>query len=413
MLLESGIIDAAQLQAALGHQRRWGGRLGQALVDLKITSETQIVDALSRKLGYDPIRLAAVEYGPSLELALRLVPHEFAQRNLLLPYAADMGTIWVAMADPTNVALVDEIAFRTGRKVKVSLAGDREIAEAVRRLYLMEKRGVDAIAFDEEDADPVEMAGAFGGGTSQALDEFFQRTLAPPPAPGPSPAVPVPPIAVAPADHAVAPLPSAEVSPTAPADGTAGATAASAPASGPSAAGPGRSAQAIPPAGAAARLAEAVRGLKLEDETTAARPMPGATAGTAPGPFAAAAGATASGVPPPRRGLAPPLQPPGEAPPRPAAAPLPSPMVIPTSLPDEIDSQRTIELPLEAVTPLDERVASPRLQALLDALDRAARGEAPGPEVARLARVVGAMVRLLVAKGIVAEDELVAEFLRK
>jgi hypothetical protein len=65
------------------------------------------------------------------------------------------------------------------------------------------------------------------------------------------------------------------------------------------------------------------------------------------------------------------------------------------------------------VTPLDEGPPSPRLQAILDSLDRVARGEAPGPEVARLARVVGALVRLLVARGMVSEDELVAELLRK
>lgn len=385
MLLESGVIDAAQLQAALGHQRRWGGRLGQALVDLKITNETQIVDALSRKLGYDPIRLAAVEYGPSLELALRLVPHEFAQRNQLLPYAADMGTIWVAMADPTNVALVDEIAFRTGRKVKVSLAGDREIAEAVRRLYLMEKRGMEAIAFDDGDEGPVEMVGAFGGGTSQALDEFFQRTPAPPTAP----AADVGALAV------TAPETPPGAEPAPPAGNGAGAPGAA----GPAAAPPGRAGQGIPPAGAAARLAEAVRGLKLEDETTAARPV--AVPPTLPPPRASPRAPPAGPVTPPAASQA--RKGPASVPPPPPAGPLP-----PGNEP-----QRTIELPLEAVTPLDEGPPSPRLQAILDSLDRVARGEAPGPEVARLARVAGALVRLLVARGILSEEELVAEFLRK
>jgi hypothetical protein len=393
MLLEAGIIDAGQLQAALGHQRRWGGRLGQALVDLKITSEIQIVDTLSRKLGYDPIRLAAVEYGPSLELALRLVPHEFAQRNVLLPYAADMGTIWVAMADPTNVALVDEIAFRTGRKVKVSLAGDREIADAVRRLYLMEKRGVHAIAIDDVDDEPVEMAGSFGGGSSQALDAFFQRTPSPPASAGAP--VPVVPIAESPGDGqglvisrpVPPPLPGGAAPPTDAATPGAGA--------------PGRSSQGIPPAGAAARLAEAVRGLRLEDETTAARPVPGTA--PPPGAPAVARGPAGSGT-----SGAPAVAPVADAPPA-----LVAPVWVPTPLPEGVDGLRTIELPLSAVTPLDEPQGSPRLHALLDALDRVSRGDASGPEVARVARVVAALVRVLVAKGIVGEDELLATFLRK
>ncbi|HEX9048901.1 MAG TPA: hypothetical protein VF841_00035, partial [Anaeromyxobacter sp.] len=59
LLLEAGIIDGNQLQAALGHQRKWGGRLGQALVDLKLVSEAQIVEALAKKLGYEVVRVGA------------------------------------------------------------------------------------------------------------------------------------------------------------------------------------------------------------------------------------------------------------------------------------------------------------------------------------------------------------------
>src|SRR5512137_2400722 len=189
MLLEAGVIDATQLQAALGHQRRWGGRLGQALVDMKVVTESQIVETLSRKLGYEPVHLGTVEYGPALELALRLVPQAFAERHVLLPFAADTGSISVAMSDPTNVAVVDELAFRTGRKVKVTIAGDREIAAAVKRLYVTEKRHLEAISIDEGDEGPVEMLGPLDGGYAQPLDAFFSRQAAS----GPPPASPQPP----------------------------------------------------------------------------------------------------------------------------------------------------------------------------------------------------------------------------
>jgi len=332
MLLESGAIDAAQLQAALGHQRRWGGRLGQALVDLKIATETQIVETLSRKLGYDSIRLDALEHGPALELALRLIPYEFAQKNTLLPYAADMATVWVAMSDPTNIAVVDEVAFRTGRRVKVSIAGDQEVAGAVRRLYLQEKRGVEAIALADEPEAPVEMVGHFEGGTTQALDEFFSRAPAAPKAPAAPGAVPL----------------------------------------------PARVSQAIPQVGAEARLAEAVRRLKLEDETTASRSM------------------AARSAPPPM-------------PPRPPAAPAPSADVAPAN------PAPTIELPLGSEVGADGELPdlSPRLHALLDALERSARARGAPPDLVRLARLSSALVRVLLRKGVVGEAELIAELLRK
>ena len=176
ILLEAGIIDGTQLQAALGHQRRWGGRLGQALIDLKMATEEQIVSTLATKLGFERVPVESVEFGPGLELALRLVPHEFAERNQLLPYAADTASLWVAMADPTNMGVIDELAFRTGRNVKLAIAGDREIARAIRRLYLGDKRGVEAIALDEVDDDaPVEMVGSLDSGYTQGLDQYFPR----------------------------------------------------------------------------------------------------------------------------------------------------------------------------------------------------------------------------------------------
>ena len=139
MLIEAGVIDEHQLLSALGHQRKWGGKLGQALLDLKLATEPQIVSALSRKFGYPAVGLAAVAASPQLDVALKLVPRELALRQTLLPIAADTSSITVVMADPSNIAVVDEISFRTGRRVKVALAGDREIAAAVRRLYFAEE----------------------------------------------------------------------------------------------------------------------------------------------------------------------------------------------------------------------------------------------------------------------------------
>ena len=309
ILLEAGIIDGTQLQAALGHQRRWGGRLGQALIDLKMASEEEIVSTLATKLGFERVPVETVEYGPGLELALRLVPHEFAERNQLLPYAADTASLWVAMADPTNMGVIDELAFRTGRNVKLAIAGDREIARAIRRLYLGDKRGVEAIALDELDDGPVEMMGSLDSGFTQGHDGYF-------------PGKPVP------------------ASPAAPA------------AQGPGGAPPPLPVRPGPPtSGPEARLAAAVRGLRMEDDAPAA-----------------------------------------------VRAPLPEP-------PPEL----VVELEPE---PDGGFVFGPRVEAILDGLERIGGNAGSPPEIGRLSRFSSALVRLLVKKGIVSEDELVAAFVQ-
>ena len=135
LLVEAGVIDEAQLQRALAHQRRAGGKLGQALVELGMASEPSIAAALSRKLGYDLVDVAQLRRTPELEAALGLVSSDVAERQGVLPVASDAGSLTVVMSDPSNIALVDELAFRTGRRIRIALAGDRALAGAIHRLY--------------------------------------------------------------------------------------------------------------------------------------------------------------------------------------------------------------------------------------------------------------------------------------
>ncbi len=309
ILLEAGIIDGTQLQAALGHQRRWGGRLGQALIDLKMATEEEIVSTLATKLGFERVPVESVEYGPGLELALRLVPHEFAERNQLLPYAADTASLWVAMADPTNVGVIDELAFRTGRNVKLSIAGDREIARAIRRLYLGDKRGIEAIALDEMDDGPVEMVGPLDPGYTQGLDSYFPRK--------PAPAAPSAPAAQGP-DGAPPPLPLR----------------------------PGPA-----PSGPEARLAAAVRGLRMEDDP---------------------------------------------------------PVAVRSQMP-EAPPELIVEILPEGE---GDFTFGPRVEAILDGLERIGGQAGCPPELGRLSRFSAALVRLLVKKGFISEDELAAAFVQ-
>jgi type IV pilus assembly protein PilB len=177
LLIEAGVIDEAMLQSALGHQRRWGGRIGQAILDLKLTSEAAVVEALARKLGFEVARLRSLE-PIALESALNLVGKDFAVRHTVFPMAADHSTLTVAMADPTNLDLSDELRFRTNRRVKVCIGGDREIAEAIRTHYHSgEPQALEAISLDTEVSGEFlpPLADPFGGGSTEALEKQMQR----------------------------------------------------------------------------------------------------------------------------------------------------------------------------------------------------------------------------------------------
>lgn len=222
LLLEAGVIDETQLQSALGHQRRWGMKLGQALLDLKLVTEPQVVAALARKFGYDVANLSAVTPGPLLDAALKLVPKDVAAKHTLLPIASDTNSVTVAMSDPTNIAVVDELSFRTGRRVRICIAGERELSVLLRRLYFGEeaRRGPEPIAFDEgSDAGIETTADPFAALPEHLRQEFLGGPSASPP---PQPALeyrasPTPPPVLRPAGvtPAIAPFRPAPAPPVA------------------------------------------------------------------------------------------------------------------------------------------------------------------------------------------------------
>lgn len=136
LLVESRVIDAEQLRAAIGHQSRWGGRLGEILVGLGFASERSITQALSRQLGLPEVDLSKVTIS---ENVLSRVPFELCQRHRLIPLALRRDVkgpfLHVAMADPSDLEAIDDLRFQTGFRIEVAVSSEIEIEEAIRRHY--------------------------------------------------------------------------------------------------------------------------------------------------------------------------------------------------------------------------------------------------------------------------------------
>jgi len=64
LLTELKVIDEAQLQSALGHQKQWGGKIGAILVEKGFCSETQLVAVLSQHLGIPTVKLEGSAIDP-------------------------------------------------------------------------------------------------------------------------------------------------------------------------------------------------------------------------------------------------------------------------------------------------------------------------------------------------------------
>jgi type IV pilus assembly protein PilB len=135
LMVRQGRIDEMQLQSALAHQRRWGGRIGGAIVGLGFVSEPTFLEALSEQLGTPFIVVGdrAVERS-----VLALVPEKLVRARRVLPLAklneSRRGPLVVALADPGDLAVLDEVGFVTGLSVRPVLAAEADLDRAIRRL---------------------------------------------------------------------------------------------------------------------------------------------------------------------------------------------------------------------------------------------------------------------------------------
>jgi type IV pilus assembly protein PilB len=137
LLREAGLIDEAQLRAALSEQRKWGGWLGRTLVEMGFVTETSMCQVLARQLQLASIDLDTAQLPAHIESFLRL---DLAERHGVFPVSFDGGLHQLALAtsDPTNGEALQEIELATGYKVQPVVAPASCIDRAIRRHYFGE-----------------------------------------------------------------------------------------------------------------------------------------------------------------------------------------------------------------------------------------------------------------------------------
>ena len=133
MLLEAGLIDQFQLESALSMQRNLGGRIGSALVKLGYLPEETIIEFLESQEKYSRVSLQDLEVPEHL---MALLSAERMLELMVIPIelrkTGNEKLLRVAMTDPTNLKLVDDLQFATGCKVIPVLAIEDEIEQAIK-----------------------------------------------------------------------------------------------------------------------------------------------------------------------------------------------------------------------------------------------------------------------------------------
>jgi type IV pilus assembly protein PilB len=132
LLVRDGLITKEQLQHALQEQRSTGQRLGYVLVRLGLVQETEITKMLARQYRMPAVDLSRFEVDSKIA---KLIPADVAVKHTVLPLKREGRTLTVAMADPTNVTVVDDLKFITRYDIFPVIAGEYTLRNAIERYY--------------------------------------------------------------------------------------------------------------------------------------------------------------------------------------------------------------------------------------------------------------------------------------
>ena len=134
LLLARGVVSEEQIDRALAEQREKGHRklLGELLIEMGYCTENQIASALAEAYGVPYAQVSPKLCDPK---AVEILPREFLESHIVLPLFKVHDRLTVAVNEPTNVFLIDEIERISGCTVQVVCSTSKDI-KATLQTYL-------------------------------------------------------------------------------------------------------------------------------------------------------------------------------------------------------------------------------------------------------------------------------------
>jgi len=132
ILKDQGAIHEGMVQEALMVQRKEGKRIGEILIDLGHIEQSQLAAALAEQAGMPFVDIDSAHPDPE---ALGKVDASTARAFSVLPLSVEHGCLTVALADPLNVSVLNELAFTAGSQIKGVIGDGDKIQAALDRYY--------------------------------------------------------------------------------------------------------------------------------------------------------------------------------------------------------------------------------------------------------------------------------------
>jgi len=149
VVVDLGYGDRDAVEQAVAVARLQGRPTGLVLVEQGVLRHDQLARVVAERFGLDFVDLAVYDLDMG---AVNLITAETAKRYRAVPVGfTDDGSLLLAMADPTNVLTVDDIAMMTGRRIRPAAASVEDLDLLLTRLARLDESIEDII---EDDSEP-------------------------------------------------------------------------------------------------------------------------------------------------------------------------------------------------------------------------------------------------------------------
>ena len=176
MVIDAGILNADEVASA--QETAWKERLplGRVLVKEGMVLSTDLATVTALHLGLALVDLRSEKIDPA---AVAQIPEDVARRYLVLPISRTGDRLTVAMTDPTDLQVLQDLASRTGYAIDPVITTEEDLQEHVDRAYRITAQPLSGVQASDTDLSEARLTAQTlrESGPAQVINLLLQQAL--------------------------------------------------------------------------------------------------------------------------------------------------------------------------------------------------------------------------------------------
>ncbi|MBU8916631.1 Flp pilus assembly complex ATPase component TadA [Bacillus sp. FJAT-29953] len=131
LLIEEGLITVEQLETVLD-EKGANQKIGEALLQRGYITDQQLAEVLQRQLGIPHVNLFQYPFDANL---FSIISKDTARRNLIVPLKKEGNKLYVAMVNPMDFIIIDDLRLSTGFQIEPAISTKDDILRTINKYY--------------------------------------------------------------------------------------------------------------------------------------------------------------------------------------------------------------------------------------------------------------------------------------